>query len=74
MSQSNKTTNDLKLVRPSQVCELLGISIPTLYRYLKDDPDFPPRVRLGKNGAVAFRESDIRNYIERNTESKAEAV
>lgn len=57
-----------KLLRPKTVCEKLGISIPTLYRISKD-PDFPSKVRISKQ-AVGFRESEMIEWMDRNTEDQ----
>ncbi|WP_138431877.1 helix-turn-helix transcriptional regulator [Fodinibius saliphilus] len=55
-----------KLIRPNALAEKLGISISTLYERMKE-PDFPRKVRISKQ-AVGFRESEVMEWIEANTE------
>jgi len=58
-----------KLIRPQKLAEKLDIGLSTLYDKMKD-PDFPPKIKLGKGNAVAFRESDIEEWLEAHTENK----
>ena len=51
-----------RILRPRQLAELLGISLPTLYRWLKRD-GFPPKLRLGP-GVVGWREEDVRSWLD----------
>lgn len=55
-----------KILRPQQVCEMLSISIPTLYREMKKE-GFPSKIRISSK-AVGFKEEDISNWIESRTE------
>jgi prophage regulatory protein len=61
------------LLRPATLAKKLDIGISTLYDKMKNDPEFPPKIKLGKGNAVAFRESDVEAWLEANTEEK-EAV
>lgn len=54
-----------KLIRPNVLAKKLGISTSTLYERMKQ-PDFPRKVQIGKK-AVGFRESEIVEWMERNT-------
>ncbi|BAB48064.1 mll0486 [Mesorhizobium japonicum MAFF 303099] len=45
-----------------QVCATLGISRPTLDRYIKDNPSFPRKKKIGPR-LVGFLRSDIETYI-----------
>ena len=56
------------LIRPQELAKKLGIGLSTLYDRIKE-PDFPPRVQISKN-AVGFRESEIIEWMEANTEEK----
>ena len=56
-----------KIIRPNDVAAKLGISIPTLYRRMKD-PDFPDKIRISKQ-ATGFVESEINDWIETKRES-----
>ncbi len=58
-----------KLIRPQVLADKLGIGLSTLYDRMKE-PDFPRKVQISKN-AVGFRESEIMEWIEANTENKA---
>lgn len=62
--------NQSKLVRPAQVCEMLSISRPTLYRLIKN-PDFPQPFPLGKR-AVAFDKGEIKQFIEDRKQQRGE--
>lgn len=56
-----------KLLRPQKVADLLGVSIPTLYRLMKT-PDFPDKIRISKQ-ATGFFDSEIREWAESKKES-----
>lgn len=56
-----------KIIRPKTVANKLGISIPTLYRRMKE-PDFPDKIRLSKQ-ATGFVESEIEDWANSNRES-----
>lgn len=62
--------NQSELVRPAQVCEMLSISRPTLYRLIKT-PDFPQPFPLGKR-AVAFDKGEIKQFIEDRKQQRGE--
>lgn len=57
-----------KLIRPQTLADKLGIGLSTLYDRMKE-PDFPRKVQISKN-AVGFRESEIMEWMEANTENK----
>lgn len=64
---------DLQLIRPKQLCSLLNISIPTLYRWM-DNGDLPfPKIKIGP-GAVGFRQTDVEKYIEDQTEQEPQKI
>lgn len=60
-----------KLIRPKTLANKLGISISSLYEYIKE-PDFPNRIHLSQR-CVAFKESEIEDWIEKRTEKKEAA-
>ncbi|HEX6983100.1 MAG TPA: AlpA family phage regulatory protein [Balneolaceae bacterium] len=60
-----------KLIRPQVLADKLGIGLSTLYDRMKES-DFPRKVQISKN-AVGFRESEIMEWIEANTEEKDQA-
>jgi excisionase family DNA binding protein len=54
-----------RLLTSSEVCEILGISEPTLRRWTSNKSI--PVVRLGKKGGrVRFKQKDIQAYIDAN--------
>lgn len=57
-----------KLIRPQALADYLGIGLSTLYDRMKE-PDFPRKVQISKN-AVGFRESEIMEWMDDNTEPK----
>lgn len=56
------------LIRPKDLANKLGIGISTLYERMKQ-PDFPKKIRISKQ-AVGFRESEIDEWMNKNTEDK----
>lgn len=54
------------LIRPKDLANKLGIGLSTLYEWMKE-PDFPRKIKLGPQ-AVAFRVSEIEDWMERRTE------
>ncbi|HDN9023113.1 TPA: AlpA family phage regulatory protein [Aeromonas veronii] len=60
------------LITMKELCELMRISRPTVYRRTKDpESGFPRPLHIGVN-AVRFRLSDVESYIE--SLSKAEVA
>jgi prophage regulatory protein len=57
-----------KLIRPKPLANKLGISLSTLYERMKE-PDFPRKVQISKQ-AVGFRESEIIEWMDSNTETR----
>lgn len=55
-----------QLIRPTTLANKLDIGLSTLYERMKE-PDFPRKVRISKQ-AVGFRESEIIEWMEENTE------
>jgi len=55
--------NKDRLIRPNEVAELLGVSVQTVHRYAKNNPDFPQKHKIGER-AVGFRWHDIKRFIE----------
>jgi prophage regulatory protein len=56
------------LIRPQDLANRLGIGLSTLYDRMKQ-PDFPRKVQISTQ-AVGFRESEIIDWMEANTEQK----
>jgi predicted DNA-binding transcriptional regulator AlpA len=52
----------MRLLRPSDVCELLGVSLQTLNR-LRDREDFPLARRIGGR-AIGFVEEEVVEWVE----------
>ncbi len=59
----------VKNLRPKQAAEALGISLATFWRRAKDEPDFPPLIKLGDKMTVV-RESDLADYTERKLQAQ----
>lgn len=55
-----------KLLRPKNLCDKLGVSIPTLYRLMKK-PEFPDKIRISSQ-AIGFRESEIDEWLNNQRE------
>lgn len=54
------------LIRPKDLAKQLSISIPTLYRRMKE-PDFPKKVRISSQ-ATGFKKSEVTEWIESQKE------
>lgn len=59
----------LTLIRPTDLARELSIPLSTLYRWIDEDPTFPPRIRIGPR-TVAFRRNDVDSWLESRTEEK----
>lgn len=61
----NEPTGMLKianLMSVSETAKMLGVSRPTLYRWMKDEAmNFPPAVQAGNR--TGFRREDILNWV-----------
>lgn len=60
-SSEIKKRDPLSIVRPKELCEMLSISVATLYRWISEDK-FPKKVKLGPS-AVGWRYSDIEEWL-----------
>ncbi|HAM42196.1 MAG TPA: AlpA family transcriptional regulator [Candidatus Omnitrophica bacterium] len=62
-------TNDAlgRYLRPREVCAILSISLPTLWR-LRKRGDLPPATRVSP-GCIAWREDVIADYLRSRSES-----
>lgn len=56
------TLNSLVL-RPRQAAAYCGISLPTFYRYARNDPDFPRLIKIGPNVTVV-RAADLDRWLQ----------
>lgn len=54
--------SNFKILRPAQVAEMLNISLQTLWRYSRKNPDFPEKLNLGGR-AVGYRSDEVEAYI-----------
>ena len=55
-----------RIIRPKEACLILGVSLPTLWRYSKE-PDFPRKVVLGRR-VTGYRSDELEAFIEKNKE------
>ena len=62
--QTRADGSAVRIIRPREVAQRLGVSATTLWRYAKR-PDFPRAFRLGPNavGAVGFDERELEAWI-----------
>jgi len=60
-----------RILRIREVCEIVGLSRPTIYRYMgMNPPHFPPGIKIGIS-AVGWRKGAVLDYLEqREAESK----
>lgn len=58
-----------KLIRPKNLANKLGIGLSTLYERMKESY-FPRKVRISRQ-CTGFRESEIMEWIEKNTEEQS---
>ena len=61
-----------KILRLSDLCKILSISRSTLYRWGKDCPDFPKKIKLGPR-TVGYLQSDIENWVASQKEVKVDS-
>jgi excisionase family DNA binding protein len=59
---------DLQLIRPSELCDLLSISIATLYRWEAQGKLPIKKVKVGP-GVVGFKKSDVEAWIKESQDS-----
>lgn len=58
------------VLRPKQAAQYLGVSLPTFWRYRKDDPTFPVLFSLSANARAVMR-ADLDAWLEAKKESAA---
>ena len=51
-------------IKKEDITEKLGISISTLDRIRKNDPDFPEPIRISRR-AIRFSEEKVKEWIEK---------
>lgn len=68
----NYTKDKSRFIRPKELCKMLGISIPTLYRWDKKGI-LPPKREIGPN-TVGYRSDEIQEFIENRPEVKKEVL
>ena len=56
--------NELQLITQNELCEILNISLSTLWRWEQQKSDFPKKVRLSRKGS-RFLYNDVKRYIEK---------
>ena len=55
--------NELQLITKNELCELLNISLSTLWRWEQQKYDFPKKIQLSKKGN-RYLYKDVKRYIE----------
>ncbi len=65
MAEQLKQLNTERLITIAHTCAMLGISRPTIYRWLKNaDMTFPTAIKIGPN-STRFRLTDVEAFITR---------
>lgn len=44
------------VLRPKQAAAYIGVSLPTFWRYAKEEPDFPHPFKLGANASAVMKD------------------
>lgn len=58
-----------KLLTVKQVCKILNISVPTIYRWESEGKLPFPKLKIGPS-AVRFRKSDVLKHIENSLKTE----
>ena len=76
LTQPKSAPSDLKLVTAAEVIALLRITRSGLQHLRRDDPTFPPAMRLGTSPVanVRWRLADIEAWIEGRFDRKTGAI
>ncbi|WP_223789630.1 AlpA family phage regulatory protein [Marinicella meishanensis] len=56
--------NFLKVYRPIEVARIFGVSLSTIDRWAKENPNFPRKVKLGGR-AVGYDHAQIIEFFEK---------
>lgn len=62
-----------RCLRPQQAATKLGIGVSTLWRYAKNDPNFPPAIRISSRCTI-FLESHIDAYLAKRVAEAKQAA
>jgi prophage regulatory protein len=64
-----------QIVRPKEAAEMLGVSLSTIWRYLRLDPDFPKQYKLSTR-VTGFDEQELNDFCakKRGGMTRAEAI
>jgi predicted DNA-binding transcriptional regulator AlpA len=64
MAQSKTPTQPIKLLTRGEVLELVGVSYPAIFGWVKEGK-FPPgrTIGVGKKGHIAWLESEVIDWI-----------
>ncbi len=58
---------DLTIIRLSEVTDMTGLSRTTIYRRIKEDPEFPKPLKLGKTGVrnapIGFYQNEVQRWL-----------
>lgn len=54
---------DATYLRPAEAARFIGAGLSTLWRYAKQDPTFPTRVKLSSR-LTLFRRVDLERWVE----------
>lgn len=60
---NNTDPSEEIILRPKQVAYFMGVSLQTLWRLDKRDPEFPNKIRFTTR-CVGYKRSEILSYVE----------
>lgn len=63
---------DLQIIRPKRMCQLLGISLATLYNWERDGKMPIEKIKFGPN-CVGYRQSDYKRWMSGKLETESVA-
>ncbi len=70
---AENTEQNLLLVNIKQACKMLNLSATTVYRLVKNDPNFPKLIKLTAKKNV-FKYSDLKAWTDRLREGENQCV
>lgn len=63
LDEDNVMSSPIKILRLRDVQTRIGISRPTIYRWLDSDPSFPRPVKIGSR-SIGWIESEVNQWLE----------
>lgn len=66
-TQTQTSASHREIIRPKELSEMLGLSIPTIYR-MYNEGQLPPKIKISSR-AVGWLRSDIEEWLLQRKES-----